>query len=75
MKLQNGHDAVPTMETGVSARRYALFHKLPDDFDKATFDRIVAESNENANTASKWLDRFIRDGRLQRMGKGVYHKL
>ena len=61
-------------ESGVNARRYALYHKLPDEFDKSVYDRIVSEMNENASTAYKWIDKFIQDGRLKRTCKGNYVK-
>ena len=77
MKLQpkNSRSTIPDIETGVSARRYALYHRLPDEFDKSVYDRIVSEMNENANTASKWIDRFIQDKRLERTSKGNYRKV
>ena len=62
-------------ESGVNARRYGFFNYLPDTFDRATYDRIVEERNENASTASKWIDKFIEDGRLQRIEQGRYKKL
>ena len=62
-------------ESGVNARRYALYHKLPDEFDKSVYDQIVSEMNENASTAYKWIDKFIQDGRLKRTCKGYYVKI
>lgn len=53
-------------ESGVNARRYGFFNYLPDTFDRATYDRIVEERNENASTASKWIDKVIEDGRFRR---------
>ena len=55
--------------------RIALYHKLPDEFDKSVYDRIVSEMNENASTAYKWIDKFIQDGRLKRTCKGYYVKI
>ena len=75
LQLKGGNHSLPTVESGVNARRYALFDKLPEAFDKATYDRIVSETNENPNTASKWIDKFIQDGRLKRTGKGSYVKI
>jgi len=77
LKLQpkNANNALPDIESGVNARRYALYHKLPDEFDKPIYDRIVSEMNENANTASKWIDKFIQDKRLIRTSKGNYVKI
>ena len=71
----NARNALPDIETGVNARRYALFHHLPDEFDKSVYDQTVLDMNENPNTASKWIDRFIQDGRLKRTSKGNYVKI
>ena len=62
-------------ESGVNARRYALFNFLPESFDRATYDRIVEERRENASTASKWIEKFIDDGKLKRVEQGKYKKL
>ena len=75
LQLKSGCNPLPAIESGVKARRYALFNKLPDEFDKTTYDRIVSKMNENPNTASKWIEKFIQDGRLQRTSKGFYQKL
>lgn len=74
LRLTNNRNVLPDIETGVNARRYALYHKLPDEFDKSVYDRIVSEMNENPNTAAKWIDKFIQDGRLKRTSKGNYVK-
>lgn len=66
--------ALANNESGVNARRYALFDKLPHEFDKSTFDKIVQDSNENINTAYKWIDKYIQDGKLERSSKGFYQK-
>lgn len=71
----NVRNALPDIETGVNARRYALYHNLPDEFDKSVYDQTVLDMNENPNTASKWIDRFIQDGRLKRTSKGNYVKI
>ena len=77
LKLQpkNAFNILPDRESRVNARRYAWYHKLPDEFDKSIYDRIVSEMNENANTASKWIDKFIQDKRLKRTSKGNYVKI
>ena len=77
LKLQpkNSCNVLPNIESGVNARRYALYHKLPDEFDKSIYDQIVSEMNENACTASKWIDKFIQDKRLKRTSKGNYVKI
>lgn len=77
LKLQpkDKQNELPAIESGVNARRYKLYHNLPEEFDKSIYDRIVSEMNENASTASKWLDRFIQDKRLIRTSKGFYQKI
>lgn len=75
LRPKSTRNALPDIETGVNARRYALYHNLPDEFDKSVYDRIVSEMNENASTASKWIDKFIQDGRLKRTSKGNYVKI
>lgn len=67
--------SLPVPESGVNARRYALFSFLPESFDRATYDRIVEERKENASTASKWIEKFIEDGKLKRVEQGRYAKL
>ena len=74
LRPKSAQNVLPEIETGVNARRYALYHKLPNEFDKSIYDRIVSEMNENACTASKWIDKFIQDGRLKRTSKGNYVK-
>ena len=75
LRPKSTRNVLPDIETGVNARRYALFHNLPDEFDKSVYDRIVSEMKENASTASKWIDKFIQDGRLKRTSKGNYVKI
>ena len=75
LRPKSPRNVLPDIETGVNARRYALYHNLPDEFDKSVYDRIVSEMNENASTASKWIDKFIQDGRLKRTSKGNYVKI
>ena len=67
MKLSSSgiKNSLRVPESGVNARRYALYHKLPDEFDRATYDRIVEERRENASTASKWIEKFIEDLGIQ----------
>jgi predicted transcriptional regulator len=74
LRLTNNRNVLPDIETGVNARRYALYHNLPNEFDKSVYDRIVSEMNENASTAYKWINKFIQDGRLKRTSKGNYVK-
>ena len=74
LQPKDAFNILPDRESGVNARRYALYHNLPNEFDKSVYDRIVSEMNENPNTAAKWIDRFIQDGRLKRTSKGNYVK-
>ena len=75
LSSQGVRKSLPLHESGVNARRYAFFNFLPESFDRATYDRIVEERNENASTASKWIEKFIEDGRLKRVEQGRYIKL
>ena len=75
LRPKNTVNALPYTETGVNARRYALYRNLPNEFDKGTYDQTVLDMNENPNTASKWIDKFIQDGRLKRTSKGNYEKI
>jgi hypothetical protein len=75
LRPTNTRNVLPDIETGVNARRYALYHHLPDEFDKSVYDQTVLDMNENPNTASKWIDRFIQDKRLKRTSKGNYVKI
>ncbi len=61
-------------EKGVAARRNAFFDLLPQSFTKKEYDALVEEQGENASTASKWIDIFIREHRLRRIGQGNYSK-
>ena len=74
LRPKNTRNTLPNIETGVNARRYALYHNLPNEFGKSVYDRIVSEMNENTSTASKWIDKFIQEGRLKRTSKGNYVK-
>ncbi len=62
-------------EKGVAARRNAFFDLLPPSFTKKDYDTLVEEQGENASTASKWIDIFIREHRLRRTGQGNYSKI
>ncbi len=75
LRPTNTRNVLPDIETGVNARRYALYHHLPDEFDKSVYDQTVLDMHENPNTASKWIDRFIQDKRLKRTSKGNYVKI
>jgi hypothetical protein len=75
LRPTNTRNVFPDIETGVNARRYALYHRLPDEFDKSVYDLTVLDMHENPNTASKWIDRFIQDKRLKRTSKGNYVKI
>lgn len=75
LRPKSTRNTLPNIETGVNARHYALYHNLPNEFGKSVYDRIVSEMNENASTASKWIDKFIQDGRLKRTSKGNYVKI
>ena len=64
-----------TLETGVYARRNALYNMLPDTFTKKDYDAAVLTLGENGSTANKWIEAFIKDGKLSRIEQGKYRKI
>lgn len=67
--------ASASSETGVAARRMTLYNSLPDTFTKKDYDAAVAALGENNSTAGKWIETFIRSGRLCRVEQGRYKKM
>ena len=64
-----------TLETGVYARRNTLYNMLPDTFTKKDYDAVVLTLGENGSTANKWIEAFIKDGKLCRIEQGKYRKI
>lgn len=64
-----------SQETGVYARRNALYNMLPDTFTKKDYDAQVSSLGENGSTANKWIEAFIKDGKLCRIEQGKYRKI
>mgnify|MGYP000254213119 CR=1 FL=1 len=62
-------------ETGAAARRNNFYNTLPDTFSKQDYDEQVKAKGENASTASKWIDLYIKDGKLKRTEQGMYSKI
>ena len=56
-------------------RSERFFDLLPDTFNKNTFDSLVEQYNENPNTAIKWIDKYIKKGKLNRISQGHYEKI
>ena len=56
-------------------RSERFFDLLPDTFSKNTFDSLVEQYNENPNTAIKWIDKYIKKGKLNRISQGHYEKI
>ncbi len=61
--------------TGVYARRNTLYNMLPDTFTKKDYDVQVSSLGENGSTANKWIEAFIKDGKLSRIEQGKYRKI
>ena len=61
-------------EKSVASRRNAFFELLPNTFTKKDYDALIEAQNENRSTASKWIDVFIKERRLCRVGQGIYQK-
>lgn len=64
-----------SQETGVYARRNPLYNMLPDTFTKKDYDAAVLTLGENGSTANKWIEAFIKDGKLCRIEQGKYRKI
>ena len=64
-----------SQETGVYARRNTLYNMLPDTFTKKDYDAAVLTLGENGSTANKWIEAFIKDGKLCRIEQGKYRKI
>ena len=64
-----------SQETGVYARRNILYNMLPDTFTKKNYDTLVSSLGENGSTANKWIEAFIKDGKLSRIEQGKYRKI
>lgn len=61
-------------EKGVATRRNEFFNLLPNTFTKKEYDALIESQNENRSTASKWIDIYIKEHRLCRIGQGNYQK-
>ena len=72
---QNKQSASILQETGVAARRNTLYNMLSETFTKKDYDAAVLALGENTNTASKWIEAFIRNGKLCRIEQGKYRKI
>ncbi len=64
-----------SQEIGVYARRNTLYNMLPDTFTKKDYDVQVSSLGENGSTANKWIEAFIKDGKLCRIEQGKYRKI
>lgn len=75
----SGHQSKQTssalQETGVAARRNTLYNMLPETFTKKDYDAAVLALGENGSTAAKWIEAFIRSGKLRRIEQGKYRKI
>ena len=72
---QNKSSASILQETGVAARRNTLYNMLPETFMKKDYDAAVLALGENGSTAAKWIEAFIRSGKLCRIEQGKYRKI
>ena len=72
---QNKSSASILQETGVAARRNTLYNMLPETFTKKDYDAAVLALGENGSTAGKWIEAFIRSGKLCRIEQGKYRKI
>ena len=72
---QSKQTASILQETGVAARRNTLYNMLPETFTKKDYDAAVLALGENGSTAAKWIEAFIRSGKLCRIEQGKYKKI
>lgn len=72
---QSKQTASILQETGVAARRNTLYNMLPETFTKKDYDAAVLTLGENGSTAAKWIEAFIRSGKLCRIEQGKYRKI
>lgn len=72
---QSKQTASILQETGVAARRNTLYNMLPETFTKKDYDAAVFALGENGSTAAKWIEAFIRSGKLCRIEQGKYRKI
>ena len=72
---QNKQTSSALQETGVAARRNTLYNMLPETFTKKDYDAAVLALGENGSTAAKWIEAFIRSGKLRRIEQGKYRKI
>ena len=47
----------------------------PETFTKKDYDAAVLALGENGSTAAKWIEAFIRSGKLRRIEQGKYRKI
>ena len=47
-----------------------FYNMLPDTFTKKDYDAAVLTLGENGSTANKWIEAFIKDGKLCRIEQG-----
>ena len=72
---QNKQTSSALQETGVATRRNTLYNILPETFTKKDYDAAVLAMGENGSTAAKWIEAFIRSGKLRRIEQGKYRKI
>ena len=72
---QNKQTSSALQETGVATRRNTLYNILPETFTKKDYDAAVLALGENGSTAAKWIEAFIKSGKLHRIEQGKYRKI
>lgn len=72
---QNKQTSSALQEAGVAARRNTLYNILPETFTKKDYDAAVLALGENGSTAAKWIEAFIKSGKLRRIEQGKYRKI
>ena len=75
LSKQSANPMISNQEKSAQSRRNSLFKHLPDVFTKKEYSAVVTSVNENSNTAAKWIDKFISERKLERVGQGQYRKI
>ena len=67
----NGHGEIVTKKSKMEQ----LFAALPDKFDRETYRAVSMEQSYPVSTTAKWINDYIRQGRLEHVSQNSYRKL
>ena len=67
----NGHGEIVTKKSKMEQ----LFAALPDKFDRETYRAVSMKQSYPVSTTAKWINDYIRQGRLEHVSQNSYRKL